>query len=84
MTNRDLIKMLLYTDLDAPVDLERTTGYEIKFKPPVIGKWVRIGQLKVACSICEAKVSVPAAASMNYCFKCGAKMDGLTDSIQQP
>lgn len=84
MTNRDLIKLLLDTDLDATVDLERITGNEIKLKPLVIGKWVRIGQLKVACSICEAKVSVPAAKSMNYCFKCGAKMRGLTVDIQKP
>lgn len=84
MTNRDLIKLLLDTDLDAPVDLERITGDKIKFKPSVIGKWIRIGQLKVECSICKATVSVPAAKSMNYCFKCGAKMRGLTLDIQKP
>lgn len=83
MTNRDLIKLLLDTDLDAPVDLERITGNEIKFKPQVIGKWIRIGQLKVACSACEAKVSIPAATSMNYCFKCGAKMTRITENIQK-
>ncbi len=74
MTNRDLIKMLLYTDLDAPVDLEEVTGQQLNFKPQIVGKWIKTGSMRVSCSICEAQVSLSGAASMNYCFKCGAKM----------
>ena len=75
MTNRDLIKMLLYTDLDAPVDLERVTGQEIKFRPQVMGNWVKVGSMKVACDQCDARVSLAGAASMKFCFNCGAKMN---------
>lgn len=74
MTNRDLIKMLLYTNLDEPVDLERTTGQQLNFKPQILGKWVKTGSMRVSCSNCGAQVSLSGAASMNYCFKCGAKM----------
>lgn len=74
MTNRDLIMLLLHTDLDEEVDLSRTIGTSIDFKPQVTGQWVRAGGHSVICSNCGCKVSINGARSMNYCFICSAKM----------
>lgn len=73
MTNRDLIMMLLHTNLDEEVDLARTVG-TVDFKPALNSKWLRTGGHSVVCEHCGATVSLSGAKSMDYCFKCGAHM----------
>lgn len=76
MTNKELIVLLLDTDLDAQVDLKRTVG-DIVFKPVITADWVKEGQHAVHCSVCNCRVSLKAAEEMNYCFKCGAQVRGI-------
>lgn len=73
MTNKELIIQLLDSDLDAEVDLKKTIG-AMEFKPETLGKWLPDGSHAVICSRCNCRVSRKAAATMMYCFTCGAKM----------
>lgn len=73
MTNRELMMMLLHTNLDEEVDLTRTIG-EVNFKPQLNAQWIRAGGHSVLCGNCGCKVSLNGAKSMDYCFKCGAHM----------
>ena len=74
MTNRELVILLLNSDLDASADVKKTIG-DVEFKPEIIGKWVKEGQHAVHCDKCNCRVSLKASKSMNYCFNCGAKME---------
>ena len=79
MTNKELIVLLLNTDLNAQVDLKRTIG-DVVFKPEITGRWLREGQHAVSCSNCACRVSLKASKDMNYCFKCGAIMEKLHET----
>ena len=74
MTNKELIIELLNSDLNATTDLKKVIG-DVTFKPEVIGKWVKEGQHAVYCNVCNCRISLNASKEMNYCFKCGAKME---------
>lgn len=73
MTNKELIVLLLDTDLDEQVDLKRTVG-DIVFKPVLFSSWEKEGQHAVHCGHCNCRVSLKASEEMDYCFKCGAQM----------
>ena len=74
MTNKELIILLLDSDLQADTDIKKTVG-DIEFRPEIISKWIRDGQHAVHCEKCNCRVSYKASQSMNYCFNCGAKME---------
>lgn len=78
MTNKQLILLLLDSDLNAEADIKRTVG-DIEFKPEFVGKWAREGQYAVYCSRCNCRVSLNASKAMNYCFNCGARMENDTN-----
>jgi len=74
MTNKELIEMLLDTDLNQEVDLRKTIG-DVEFKPVFRAKWHPDGSHAVFCSRCGCRVSKIASTEMDYCFKCGAEME---------
>ena len=74
MTNKELIRMLLDTDLNQEVDLKKTIG-DVEFKPVITATWKSDGNHAVVCSHCECRVSKIASTEMDYCFKCGAQIE---------
>lgn len=61
------------------VDLIEDTMCEVDAEPVVYGEWIDSGRYSYICSVCGENwvltVGTPNENNMNYCPRCGAKME---------